>query len=169
MTQSPASSGVPSKEGRNSKVRKTWLTFLITFFLGFPTLGLLYFWQYTHSTISRVGEVYAREALAEITGDGGFDYLYRMATLELRENIDEQSLEAWLVDLQGDDWVFERKTSYVEEREGRSWQVAEFLFAERHDWDAGRKHEIAVSRLTVLPDWRIERFEPAESKPDDSP
>lgn len=175
MTQEGSGTGVLSNGKRTSGVRKTWLTLLITFFLGFPTAGLLFFWNYTHATISRVGEEFAREALAEMQGEGGFDYLYRRATVELKDKIEIEPFEAWVENSSGAEWSFKRETSYVEERHGRSWQVAEFKVSANTGPLAEHPYLMSVSRLTVQGEteldgdlhleqgsWRIDRFEPAE-------
>lgn len=169
MTQEKAGTGVISNGKRTSGVRKTWLTLLITFFLGFPTAGLLFFWHFTHATISRVGGEFAVEALAEMQGEGGFQFLHDKATLSLRENLAEDSFAAWKSEHADTKWELEPGRSYVEEINGRACQVAEFTVSPVGAEAGSHSYHMSVLRVTVLsdrergPEWRIQRFEPAES------
>lgn len=142
-------------------MKRRWVGLLtLTFFLAFPFVGILVFWNDAHRRIQDSARPFAAEAAAAVLAGPTKERLMEMGTLEFRESGTADAAERAAASLGRFQSVKSVRTlkSWAGERGDMVWQFAAAEVTATFANGTGQI-DMVVARRTMSPEWRVEKFE----------
>jgi hypothetical protein len=144
------------------KPTKGWVIFLWALLLiGFPTLGLFFFFKDAQNRIRGSAEPFVAQELPVVLSAGGMPRLEELATARLKPETVERDWARWQTefgDLKTIDTIRSVDTLAGSADDEMVWQFARFEVRAQFTKKPGIV-DIIAARRTMAPDWRIERID----------